>query len=215
MPVTKSINYFLRDVESLQHWQFQQKNMRKTSTKTVLEKMFMFYNLETLSEKVWYTKVQGFLTVMDGFTWWILFFFASTPFVSNKHVRHFFLVPQVLGILTTFIPNISLMEACVTDWKPLQRSILYLNCDLIKALANSHACLKESFELSFGNWSLLSKVTTEAFTQATYNIYQKVQMTHYNNFPSNSYLYKISNKNTRKMCEIFSTSMTSFWCFCC
>lgn len=43
--------------------------MRKTSTKTVLEKMFMFYNLETLSEKVWYTKVQGFLTVMDGFTW--------------------------------------------------------------------------------------------------------------------------------------------------
>ena len=153
MSVTKSINCFLRDVESLQHWQFQ------TSTKTVLEKMFMFYSLETLSEKV-----QGFLTVMDSFTWWILFFFASAPFVWNKHVRHFFLAPQVLGILTTLIPNISLTEACVTDWKPLQRSILYLNCGLIKALANSHACLKESFELSFGNWSLLSKVTIEAFT---------------------------------------------------
>ena len=159
----------------------------------------MRYNLDTLSENVRFTKIQ-----------------------NNSHVRHLFLFSGVVSTFTTLIPKISLMEVCVTDYKPLQGSILYGNCALRKkseffwsvfscirmsteiygvfspnagkygpekfriqklftqwwsnqSIRNSHINLKESFR----DRPLMSKVTfTRAFTRATSNIYEKVQMIH-------------------------------------
>ena len=48
------------------------------------------------------------------------------------------------------------------------------------------------------------------------NLFNKVTILVLSRYsPANIYLLKVNNRSTKKRCEIYSTLLTSFWCFYC